>query len=417
MSSEAQTLSGLESLTSEQESSLVFERVAQLLTEHPPESTNAKEFWGAQYDLGLAWVGFPIGQGGMGVSPRWQGDVNREIIAAGGSVANRDINLVAIGMAAPTLVGHAPVELQRKLLRPIFTTDEIWCQLFSEPGAGSDLAGLSTSAVRDGDHWLVNGQKVWTTLAHRASWGLLLARTDPRAPKHSGLTYFIVDMSTPGIEVRPLFEMTGEAEFNEVFFDDAVVPDSMRLGAVGGGWTVTITTLMTERVMASGSVGSRSSGAIASAIEHWESQGRPIAKQDELVKLWVAAESLRLTQLRANESASRGTPGPEGSVAKLLWAELNKQITSFALNLLGPEGMLYPNGYEFIRPELSQVRTDDFHKSFLRTRANSIEGGTSEVMRNILAERVLGLPGEPRNDNKIPWCDIARNGAAVAVNR
>jgi alkylation response protein AidB-like acyl-CoA dehydrogenase len=211
--------------------------------------------------------------------------------------------------------------------------------------------------------------------------------------------------------------MTGEAEFNEVFLDEVLVPDSMRLGAVGGGWTVTITTLMTERVMASGSVGPRSSGPIANAIEHWESQGRPVAKQDELVSLWVAAESLRLTQLRANESASRGTPGPEGSVAKLLWAELNKQITSFALNLLGPEGMLYPNGYEFIRPDLSQVRTDDFHKSFLRTRANSIEGGTSEVMRNILAERVLGLPGELRNDNKIPWRDIARNGAAVAVNR
>ncbi|HSK23331.1 MAG TPA: acyl-CoA dehydrogenase family protein [Egicoccus sp.] len=395
---------------SSDEGARVEGQIEALFASHPPADTPHEEFWGAQFDHGLAWVQFPEGFGGLGVSPRWQAEVNRRIEEAGGSIRNRFSNVLGVGMGAGTLMAHGSEDLQRRFLRPMFTCEEIWCQLFSEPGAGSDLAALSTTAVREGDTWIVNGQKVWNTLAHLAKWGLLVTRTDPDVPKHAGLTYFVVDMEAEGVDVRPLYQITGEAEFNEVYFDDVHIPDSMRLGEVGEGWAVSMTTLMNERVAIGGHVAPRGSGAISHAVAAWERSDKDDAvARDQLLAYWVEAEAMRLTAIRAGEAATRGTPGPEGSTAKLHWADLNKSITSFAIDLLGAEGMTYPQGYDFSRPELTANRTEDPHKAFLRARANSIEGGTSEIMKNILGERVLGLPGEPRVDKNVAWRDVPRS--------
>jgi alkylation response protein AidB-like acyl-CoA dehydrogenase len=316
-------------------------------------------------------------------------------------------------MGAPTVVTHGSDAQKDRYLRPLFTGEEVWCQLFSEPGAGSDVASLATRAVKDGDEWVINGQKVWTTVAHLAKWGMLVARTDPEAPKHRGLTYFVIDMHGPGVEVRPLRQMTGEAEFNEVYFTDARVPDSERLGGIGEGWHVSLTTLMNERVSIGGTVVPRGSGAIAEAVRLWNERHRESADaasavlKDRLVRLWIEAEAARLTNIRAAGNRKVGTPGPEGSVGKLAMAELNKRIYDLCIDLMGPDGMLYGT-YEMVRPDTVGF-SHDVRKSFLRARANSIEGGTSEVMRNILGERVLGLPGEPRVDKDVPWSQVPRN--------
>ncbi|WP_052667042.1 acyl-CoA dehydrogenase family protein [Nitriliruptor alkaliphilus] len=378
----------------------------------PPADTAHPEFWGAQFDHGLAWVQFPEGLGGLGVSPRWQGEVNRRIEEAGGSTGNRYRNVLGIGMGAGTLIAHGTEEHQRRFLRPMFTLEEIWCQLFSEPGAGSDLAALATTAVREGDTWIVNGQKVWTTLAHLAKWGLLVARTDPDLPKHAGLTYFVVDMEGDGVDVRPLYQITGEAEFNEVYFDDAQIPDDLRIGEVGQGWTVAMATLMNERVAIGANVTPRGSGAIANALEAWEAidvDERDEATRDQLVRYWIEAEALRLTTIRAGEARKSGTPGPEGSTGKLHWSDLNKSISTFTVDLLGAGGMVHEAGYTFSRPTESSTRSNDPVVGYLRARANSIEGGTSEIMKNILGERVLGLPGEPRVDKNVPWREVPRS--------
>jgi alkylation response protein AidB-like acyl-CoA dehydrogenase len=392
------------------ERALVEERLAELLASHPPEDTPEQEFWGAQFDLGLAWVQHPEGLGGLEVSPRWQALVDRRIVDAGGSNRNRYLNVIGIGMGAATLLAHGTEEHQRRFLRPMFTTEEVWCQLFSEPGAGSDLAALATSAVKDGDTWIVNGQKVWTTLAHIARFGLLVARTDPDVPKHAGLTYFVLDMEADGVDVRPLYQITGEAEFNEVYLTDARIPDDLRLGEVGQGWTVAMTTLMNERVAIGSTVQPRGSGMIGQAVSVWRDRGHddPVLR-DELVRLWVEAEAMRLTTIRAGEARTRGTPGPDGSTSKLHWAELNKAISAFTMDLLGADGMTYPAGYRLVRPDETAIRSEDPHRSYLRARANSIEGGTSEIMKNILGERVLGLPGEPRVDKNLPWRDVPRS--------
>ena len=364
-------------------------------------------FWGAQFDLGLAWVSFPEGHGGLGVSRRYSELVNRRLEEAAAPTWNREFNILGIGMGAGVLIAHGTEEQKRRWLRPMFTNEEIWCQLFSEPGAGSDLAGLSTRAVRDGEEWVVNGQKVWTTLAHVSKWGMIPARTNPDVPKHQGLTYFVVDMEAPGVEVRPLYQITGEAEFNEVFFNDVRIPDDQRIDEVGAGWRVSMTTLMNERVAIGGNTVSRGSGVIGDALEVW--QRLELADEvlrDQLVHLWAEAEALRLTSIRANELAARGTPGPEGSTGKLTWADLNKRVTSFTMDLLGLEGTLFPGGFELKRPDRGAPRTPQH--AFLRTRANSIEGGTSEIMKNILGERVLGLPGEPRLDKDLPWKEVPR---------
>ena len=389
----------------------VAQLVDRLLAEHDPATTEPAAFWGAQYDLGLAWVDFPEGRGGLGLSPRLRRLVDQRLGAAGAPLWNRYVNILGIGMGAGTLVAHGTPEQQDRWLRPMWTAEEIWCQLFSEPGAGSDLAGLATSAVPDGDAWVVNGQKVWTTLAHVSRWGLLVTRTDPDVPKHRGLTYFVVDMHAAGVDVRPLYQVTGEAEFNEVYFDDVRIPDDQRIGAVGEGWRVAMTTLMNERVAIGGATIPRGTGAIALALQTWQEQRvDDPALRDELTRLWAEAEALRLTQIRASQARAAGTPGPEGSTSKLAWADLNKAITAFAVDLLGADGARFDGGYRFGRPDRSGVGQHAApQRAWLRARANSIEGGTSEIMRNILAERVLGLPGEPRSDTDRPWRDVPRS--------
>jgi alkylation response protein AidB-like acyl-CoA dehydrogenase len=389
--------------------SLVQKKVSELLDEHDPATTDPTTFLGARYDAGLAWVWFPEGNGGLGVSPDLQGAVDRQLAAAGAPAPDVERNIIGHGMAAPTVVTHGSDDQRARYLRRIFTNEDIWCQLFSEPGAGSDLAALATRAVRDGDEWVVNGQKVWTTLGHMARWGLLVARTDPNAPKHKGLTYFVLDMHGPGIDVRPLRQITGDAEFNEVFMTDARIPDAERLGDIGEGWRVSLTTLMNERVAIGGGVSKRGSGAIATAVDLWSRRAQKDAvTRDRLMRIWVEAEVGRLTNLRAREMRQAGTPGPEGSVGKLTFAELNKRIYELCVDLMGMDGTLYDTNYEMRRPEKSALNDGDPRFLFLRARANSIEGGTSEIMRNILGERVLGLPGEPRVDKDRPWVDIPR---------
>ena len=353
---------------------------------------------------------FPEGLGGLGVSRGLQTVADGILQGAGGPLP-LGLNPMGYGMAAPTVREHAQTEdVKRQLLRPLATTEDIWCQLFSEPGAGSDLAGLATSAVPDGDEWIINGQKVWTSLAHRAQWGLLLARTNPDIAKHKGLTYFVIDMHGPGVETRPLRQLTGQAEFNEVYMTDARIPDTHRLGGVGDGWRVAMTTLMNERSALGASGSRRGAGTIADAVSLWASRPdlqTPVLR-DRLTQLWLRSEAQRLTSERSRVATTVGGPGPEGSIGKLVGAELNQHIYQWCMDLLGPEGILY-HGYS---------RGDDggngadwrgpVQQRFLRSRANTIEGGTSEVMRNILGERVLGLPGDLRADAGMPWKEIPR---------
>lgn len=379
------------------------------LAEWDPATSEDVPFWRAQFDAGLAWVNFPVGKGGLGIAPGHQARMLERMAEAGAPTSNVARNIIGYGMGAPTVLAHASPEMADRWLRPLFTAEEVWCQLFSEPSAGSDLAGLATRAERDGDEWVVNGQKVWTTLAHTARWGMIVARTDPDQPKHRGLTYFVVDMDQPGVDVRPLRQITGEAEFNEVYFTDARIPDTYRLGEVGDGWRVSLTTLMNERVAIGAAIPPRGEGAIAMAVDLFKEHGNgdPVLR-DELMKLWVDAEVLRLTNVRAARARTMGTPGPEGSTSKLAWAELNKRIYAFCVDLMGAEGMLYPETYTFRAPDESAMGRRSPQMNFLRSRANSIEGGTSEIMKNILGERVLGLPGEPRVDKDLPWRDVPR---------
>jgi alkylation response protein AidB-like acyl-CoA dehydrogenase len=387
----------------------VIDLVDDLLTSFPPRQTEPKVFLGEQFDRGLAWVHFPEGHGGLELSPKLQKTINERIFGAGGPNPYAR-NPIGYGMCGPTVVVWGSEEQKKRYLRPLFTGEEIWCQLFSEPGAGSDFAGLSSRGVRDGDEWVVNGQKVWTTLAHVSKWGLLVVRTDPDVPKHAGLTAFVVDMHGAGVETRPLRQMTGEAEFNEVYFTDTRIPDSERLGNPGDGWRVSLTTLMNERVSIGGAIVPQGSGPIAEAVRIWKSlpeERKDPAARDELMKLWIEAEVLRLTNIRAGQNRKIGVPGPEGSTGKLAFAEGNKKIYDFCVSLLGADGMLY-SSYEMQRPETAMF-SDSVQKAFLRSRANSIEGGTSEVMRNILGERVLGLPGDVRVDRDVAWKDVPRN--------
>ena len=387
----------------------VSELCDDLLTKLDPKTTPGAEFLGAQYDLGLAWVHFPEGCGGLGASPKLQNVINAKLFAAGAPVPYAR-NPIGHGMCAPTIVVHGSDEQKRRYLRPLFTSEEIWCQMFSEPGAGSDVAGLSTRAIRDGDEWVVNGQKVWTTLAHVASFGIVLVRTDPEQVKHKGMTMFVIDMHEPAVEVRPLVQATGEAEFNEVFIADLRVPDEERLGEIGEGWRVSLTTLMNERVSIGGQVNPRGAGLIALAVKtyHGNPARADAVARDTLTKLWIEAEVNRLTNMRASQTRVKGTPGPEGSVGKLAMATLNQRMMSFVMDLLGPEAMLYPSGYSMARPTTAMDLSNP-QKAFLRVQANSIEGGSTNIMKNILGERVLGLPGEPRIDKDPPWSEVPRS--------
>jgi len=395
-------------LTSDEQK--VSSLIDELLAEFPPRSTDGTTFLGAQFDKGLAWVHFEVGHGGLGLNPQLQRTINERLFAAGAPnpVAR---NPIGHGMCGPTVAVWGSPEQKKRYLRPLFTGEEVWCQLFSEPGSGSDFAGLSAKGVKDGDEWIMNGQKVWTTLAHLSRFGLLIVRTDAEAVKHAGLTAFVVDMQAPGVEVRPLYQITGEAEFNEVYFTDVRVPNHEMLGNIGDGWRVSLTTLMNERVSIGGAIPAKGSGPIRDALKVWKdlpADRRDPATRDELMSLWVRAELLRLTNIRASQNRKMGDPGPEGSIAKLAMAELNKDIYSFAVSLLGADGMLFPSGYQKIRPEQA-MGLENPQKAFLRSRANSIEGGTSEVMRNILGERVLGLPGDVRVDRDVAWSKVPRN--------
>ncbi len=365
----------------------------------------------ALWDAGLAMVQFPEGKGGLGVAPALQSAVEETIRESGRFFHPLAVNTIGIGMGLPTVLTYGSDEHHEKHLKRIFTGEDIWCQMFSEPSHGSDVAGLSSRAVRDGDEWVVNGQKVWTSVAHMSSFGMLLLRTDPDAPKHKGLSYFILDMHAPGVEIRPLYQITGDAEFNEVFFTDVRIPHSNLLGDVGDGWRVATTTLMNERVALGGSTAPRGSGTIASLVDLWNKRGAELSDvarsimRDRVSRLWIEAEVGRLTTLRARANSTMGNPGPEGSVGKLASAELNKRIWNTVMDLLGTDGMMHEPGYSLSRSGEGRG-SYTMSKSFLRSQANTIEGGTSDIMRNILGERVLGLPGEPRVDKGIPWKDI-----------
>ena len=389
----------------------VEDAVSKLLADHDPKQIDNLAFRGARYDAGLAWVHFPVGFGGLGVRPELNRVVEERVRRAG--AAATDASTFFMALAGPTIATHGNDEQKRRFLRPMFTGEHRWCQLFSEPGAGSDFAGLGTKAERDGDEWVINGQKVWNTLAHLGDWGMLVTRTDPEQPKHKGMTYFALDMRSPGVEVRPLRQITGEAEFNEVYMTDARVPDTDRIGDVGEGWRVALTTLMNERTAIGGGGGSRRDGPIDVAIKIWRelpADRQTPARRNQMMRLYCVGETLRLTNLRASQRAKAGNPGPEGSIAKLALAEFNQDASEFAVGLMGADGQV---GYDFTfrRPESLSVDglEHGIRHAFLRARANSIEGGTSEIMRNILGEQVLGLPGEPRVDKAPPWSQVPRS--------
>ncbi len=329
------------------------------------------------HEAGWAGISWPREYGGRGASLIEQAIFSDEMARAD---APSPANLLGLVMGGPVVMTHGTEEQKERWLEPILSAEEIWCQGFSEPESGSDLASLKTRAVRVDGGWRVTGQKVWTTFAHESKWCMLVARTDPDAAKHKGMTYFICDMEQDGVEVRPLVQITGEAEFNEVFFEDAFIPDGNLLGGEGNGWMVAITTLMNERAGLGGGAAvtlSRDLGALIELIKERGLADDPLIRS-RVARLLVGTEALRLGGMRAmTAQMETGIPGPEGSIGKWQWATLNQELTELATDVLGPEGL---------------ERGTPWTYRMLRSRANSIEGGTTEVMKNIIAERVLGLP-------------------------
>jgi alkylation response protein AidB-like acyl-CoA dehydrogenase len=294
-------------------------------------------------------------------------------------------NVLGIAMGGPTVIAHGTEEQKQRYLAPILSADEIWCQGFSEPESGSDLASLKTRAVRDGDDWVVTGQKVWTTFAHHAKWCMLVARTDPEAPKHKGLTYFLMDMEQDAIDVRPLRQITGEAEFNELFINEARIPNENIVGGEGNGWMVAITTLMHERSTLAFGLQSAVKVQLrqlidlarATRVNGGSALDDPLFR-DRIAQIYIESEVLRLNAYRGLTAIMKhGVPGPEGSLGKWQWAEVNQSLTELAMDIAGPA---------------AAARFGEWTYRFLRARANSIEGGTTEILKNIVAERVLGLP-------------------------
>jgi alkylation response protein AidB-like acyl-CoA dehydrogenase len=357
---------------------------------------------------GLVVPTWPRAYGGLDLSPATARTVDAEL---------RPLNLgrlnpLGLNLAAPALFAHGREEQRRRYLPPIVRNEEVWCQLFSEPGAGSDLASLSTRAERDGDAWVLTGQKVWNTWAHLADWAVVLARTDPDAPKRQGITYFLLDMHQPGVEVRPLRHIGGEVDFNEVFLDAARVPDGQRVGDVGGGWPVATATLSGERQMVSGSGSGGVDRIGGSGVHHLLElaraagrSGEPQVRQ-ELVRVYAEERIRDWTNQRVRATVRAGrAPGPESSIGKVHQGDLNQRVQLLATDLLGLGGLAWPGG-----------GADDYAGSLpfevagmLRSRANTIEGGTTEVNKNILGERVLGLPREPDPWHDLPWKDVPRS--------
>jgi alkylation response protein AidB-like acyl-CoA dehydrogenase len=342
------------------------------------------------YDAGWAGISWPQEYGGRGATL-----IEQAIFAQEAARAEMPppANILGLAMGGPVVIAHGTEEQKQRYLKPILTAEEIWCQGFSEPESGSDLASLKTKAVKDGDEWVVTGQKVWTTLAQFAKWCMLVARTDPDAPKHQGLTYFLMDMEQEGVNVQPLVQITGEGEFNEIFIDEARIPDENVIGGVGNGWAVAITTLMNERAgLAFGAIAqlSNSLNRLARLAGETPSNGATAADDElnrqRLAQLHIEAEAMRLNAYRGlTKTMQSGTPGPEGSLGKWQWADINQGIAELALEIEGPYASL-------ARGADHAVDGGAWQYSFLRTRANSIEGGTTDILKNIIAERVLGLP-------------------------
>ncbi len=360
----------------------------------------ASRAWQKQkYDARWACLHWPVEYGGRGATP-----IERVIWQQEEGVYGKLSALFGIGhgMCGPTVMAWASEEQKRRLLPRLAAGEENWCQLFSEPSGGSDVAGLRTRAERDGGDWIVNGQKIWTSVAHLADWGLLILRTDPNVPKHAGLTMFFLDMRSPGIEIRPIKQANGQSDFNEVFFTDVRIPDSQRLGAVGQGWKVSLTTLMNERA----SIGARAVTGFPEMLDfctRMEIDGRP-AVQDRAVRsrlaTWAArASGLKYTSYRAISALSKGElPGPENSIGKLVSGSMLQEIAMAALDLQGEAGILAD-------PALAEAAAR-FQAILLRSPAVRIEGGTDEILRNIIAERVLGLPADIRADKGMAFNQI-----------
>ena len=330
------------------------------------------------FEAGYVGITWPKEHGGRGGTLMEQLIFNDEMILA---QTPEPINVIGLGMGGPVVIAHGTEEQKDRYLRPLLSAEEIWCQGFSEPNAGSDLSALQTRAEDKGDHYVVNGQKVWTTLAHVAKWCMLVARERKEANPRDGLTYLIVDMESPGVEVRPLVQITGDAEFNEIFFKDVVVPKSQILGEAGKGWAVAMTTLLHERGTLGLALTTRAQITAAELADHARKLGRgsdPLVRQ-KVAQYTIEARALQLNGFRAVTAMQRGgIPGPEGSILKLMWSELNQRMSEAAVDIAGPAGQVGDGeGWKY---------------QFLRSRANTIEAGTSEVLRNILAERVLGLP-------------------------
>ncbi|HEX4719207.1 MAG TPA: acyl-CoA dehydrogenase family protein [Thermoleophilaceae bacterium] len=329
------------------------------------------------HDGGWTGLSWPKEYGGRGATLIEQAIFNEEIARAG---APSPANVLGLVMGGPVVITHGTDAQKERYLEPILTADEIWCQGFSEPESGSDLASLKTKAVKSNGEWLVTGQKVWTTYAHKAKWCMLVARTDFEVPKHKGLTYFLMDMEQAGVTVRPLRQITGEAEFNELFLEEARIPDENVVGGVGNGWQVALTTLMFERAGLGGAAAISIKVALGQLMDLARERGvdqDPIVRQ-KIADLYINAEALRHTASRGlTQIMKRGQPGPEGSLPKLQWSQTNQALTELAMDIRGDEGPVFDSDWTY---------------RFLRARANSIEGGTTEILKNIIAERVLGLP-------------------------
>jgi alkylation response protein AidB-like acyl-CoA dehydrogenase len=329
------------------------------------------------FDAGYAGFSWPTEYGGRGATMIEQAIFGEEMARA---KAPAPANVLGTVMGGPVVIHHGSDEQKERWLRPILTGDEIWCQGFSEPESGSDLASLKTKAVKSNGEWVVTGQKVWTTFAHKSKWCMLVARTDQDAPKHQGLTYFIMDMEQEAVQVRPLHQITRQPEFNELFIEEARIPDENVVGGVGEGWAVAITTLMNERA----GLGAASAAGVRIALDELRELAieRGVA-DDPLVRqrigqLTIEVELLRLNAWRGlTQIMKKGVPGPEGSLPKWQWSDINQSLTELAIDILGEDGAAWDSPWAY---------------RFLRARANSIEGGTTEILKNIVAERVLGLP-------------------------
>ena len=366
----------------------------------PETLVKAKAWQAKKFDAGFAGITWDKRWHGRGGTPIQQVIYNQEEARY---VLPRGFFEIGLGMCLPTMIAYAAPEQLQRYVRPALRGEEIWCQLFSEPAAGSDVAGLRTRAERDtggnGDDWIINGQKVWTSGAHFCDWGIVLVRTDPTVPKHAGLTMFFIDMKSPGIEVRPIKQISGSSHFNEVYFNDVRVPDAQRLGAVGGGWKVSITTLMNERLAVGQSPGPDAPD-ILRLVKTLTIDGQPAlddaAVRDKLAHWFVQAEGLKYTRFRTMTALSRGQmPGPEASITKVVSANKLQQIASFGMDLLGMAGAVTD-------PKLAPVQAW-FQQALLYAPGMRIAGGTDEILRNIIAERVLGLPGDIRVDKDRPF--------------